>query len=241
MLRAGLLALWLVAAAASWWSAPRSVSYDEAKAAVAEGSLTAYQWGDSWDSDGPSPWFDGSTLRSTGASGPIFAWRTGDGRVRWTDTGDFGEVGLTGSLDQSSYSGPGAVGIAQDLLVAGMEHRTGIVDTPSPWITGAGAVLALVFLVLVVVGPAPKLGTRWFWFWLTYTAPYGLGLVFWLLRERPWSRTAWRAPRVGGGESRDRGFLGLLIGVLASCLIGALLLALNDGLGDQWVPQRGGW
>lgn len=240
MLRAVLLALWLVAAVASWWSAPRSASYDEAKAAVAGGRMTAYQWGDSWEPDSPRPWFDGPTLHSRDTSGPIFAWRTGDGRVHWTDTNDYDQVGLTGTVDQDNYSGAGAAAIAQDLLATGMEHRAGDVDDPSPWTFGAGGALALAFLVIVVAGPAPALGTRWFWFWLTCTAPHGLGLVFWLLRDRPWSRTGPRARKVGGAEPRDRGFLGLLIGILASCLIGALLAALNHGLGDQWVPQGSG-
>ena len=240
VLRAALLVMWLVAAAASWWSAPRQASYGEAKAAVAEGRLTAYQWGDSWDSSGPRPWFDGSTLQSTGAQGPIFAWCTSDGRVRWADTDDFGELSLTGNVEEDSYSGPGAAGIAQELKAAAMEDRAGAVDTRNPWIAGVGAVLAVAFLGIVVAGPAPVLGTRWFWFWLTWTAPYGLGLVFWLLRDRPWSRTARPAQKAGGGEPRDRGWRGLLIGILVSLLLSVLVAVLGGLLGDQWVPDVGG-
>jgi hypothetical protein len=90
---------------------------------------------------------------------------------------------------------------------------------------------------VIAAGPAPVLGTRWFW--LTYTAPYGLGLVFWLLRDRPWSRSAQLARTAGGEEKRDRGFLGLLIGVLASFPISALVMVLNMALGDRWVPSAG--
>ncbi|MEU7904963.1 hypothetical protein [Actinoplanes sp. NPDC049118] len=238
VLRAVLLAMWLLASAASWWSAPRPASYAEAKAAVAEKRLTAYQWGDSWDTQvSHLIWFDGAELTSTGTIGPLFVWRTGDGRVRWTDTEKFDEVTVNGAVAENDYSGPGATGLAQDLVAAGVADRTGAVDTTGPWLAGAGLVLALLVLGVIVAGPAPVLGTRWFWFWLTLTAPYGLGLVFWLLRDRPWSRTARPALGADGRQRRDRGFLGLLIGILASLLVSALVLVLNMALGDWWVPS----
>ncbi|MDI6105672.1 hypothetical protein QLQ12_44535 [Actinoplanes sp. NEAU-A12] len=236
VLRAALLLMWLVAVAASWWSAPRPAGYEEAKAAIAEQRLTAYQWGDSWDTGDQRPWFDGSTLRSEGNQGPIFAWRAGDGRVHWIDTGALDATGTAGTVEDGAYSGPGAAGIAQALIAAGVQDRAGAVDTPSPWISGAGAVLALFFFGVVVGGPAPVTGTRWFWFWLIYTAPFGLGMVFWLLRDRPWSAAARPARQVAGRETRARGWLGLLAGVAASFLLSAVVLVLNILLGDQWVP-----
>lgn len=238
MFRAALLVMWLVAAALSWWSAPRQAGYDEARAAVAGKHLTEYRWGDSWDSDGPRRWFGNPTLRSAGTQGPIFAWRTDDGRIHWTDTDDLGDATLTGTVDEDGYSGPGAASIAQDLAAAGLEDRSGAVDAQPPWVTGAEALLILAFLAVVVTGPAPVLGTRWYWFWLTWTAPYGLGLMFWLFRDRPWSRTA-RPAGKSDTDSRDRGWLGLLTGILASFLLSVVVSVLNGLLGDQWVPDVG--
>jgi hypothetical protein len=60
VLRLALVLLWLFAAAVSWWTAPRKQSYEQAAADVAAGRVTAYQWGDRWDADGPGPWFDAS-------------------------------------------------------------------------------------------------------------------------------------------------------------------------------------
>lgn len=252
VLRLALVVLWLLAAVLAWWTAPRKQSYDQAKADVAAGRVTAYQWGDRWDGDDPGPWFGVSALQSAGTLGPLFAWRTPDGQVRWTDTVDFDEVTTTGAVDDKSYSGAGAVGIAQELRAAGLEHRGGDVDSPGPVVAGIGFVLAAIFLGTVVAGPAPVLGTRWFWFWLVSLAPLGLGLLFWLARDRPWSRSAVPAPAVpapavpapaapapaaGRAERRDRGILGFAIGVLAAILISILLLTLHGILGDWWVPR----
>ena len=87
VLRLGLILLWLLGAATTWWTAPRKQSYDQARADVAAGRVTAYQWGDRWDGDGPRSWF--------------------------------------GAVDETSYSGQGAVGIAQDIRAAGLEERSG--------------------------------------------------------------------------------------------------------------------
>ncbi|WP_436531005.1 hypothetical protein [Actinoplanes sp. HUAS TT8] len=247
VLRVALLVLWLLAAAGSWWTAPRQVGYDEARAAIADKSLTVYQWGDTWDSNSRFVWFAAATLLSSGQPGPTFAWRTADGRVRWADTESFDQVTTTVAVD--GYSGPGAAGLAQQLQAAGLENRSGSVEAPGPWATGAAAVLALAVLVVIIAGPAPVLGTRWFWFWLTSLAPLGLGVIFWLLRDRPWSRSARPAEQPGrpwsrvtrAGASRDRGWFGLVLGLLAAFLLGVVLTVLNSLLGDRWVPQALTW
>jgi hypothetical protein len=239
-LRFVLVLLWLLAATAAWWTAPRKQSYDQARADVAAGRVTAFQWGDRWNADGPLPQLGTYALQRSGTLGPLLAWRTPDGRVNWTDTDDFGEVTTVGAIDQRSYSGPGALAIAQDIRAAGLEHRAGDVRSLGPVITGIGLVLAAIVLGVVVAGPAPVLGTRWFWFWLVYTAPYGLGLLFWLARDRPWSRTAASSAASGDVERRDRGILGLVIGLLATILISVLLVVLHEVLGDRWVPRPNG-
>ncbi|AVT35761.1 hypothetical protein [Plantactinospora sp. BB1] len=239
-LRLALVLLWLLAAGTAWWAAPREQSYDRARADVLDGRVSAYQWGDGWDVD-PLPWFHAPTLHASGTLGPLFVWRTPDGRVHWTDTGRFDQVSLGGTVEPADYSGPGAVGIAQHLRAAGLEHRAGDVHPlGAAAVTGLGLLLGAVFLGVLGAGPAPVHGTRWFWFWLVAIAPYGLGLLFWLGRDRPWSRSTAPVGMLGGGERRDRGALGFGLGVLAAILVGAVLLFLHDALGDRWVPRSGG-
>src|SRR5688500_2723597 len=120
VLRMALILLWLLAAFMTWWTAPRKQSYDQARADLAAGRATAYQWGDRWDVDRSRRWFGGATLQSSDTLGPLFAWRTPAGRVHWIDTGDYDEVTTTGAVDERSYAGPGAIGIAQDVQVAGL-------------------------------------------------------------------------------------------------------------------------
>lgn len=237
VLRIALVLLWLLAAVTAWWTAPRKQSYDQARADVVAGRVTEFQWGDRWDDPGPRPLFGVFALQSSGTLGPLFAWRTSDGRVRWTDTVDFDEVTATGAVDEKSYSGAGAVGIAQDIQAAGLENRNGDVGSTGPVVVGIGIALAAILLGVLVAGPAPALGTRWFWFWLVTMAPLGLGMLFWMARDRPWSRTTAPAPALGGTERRDRGLLGFGIGLLATFLIGILLLLLHEALGDWWVPR----
>ncbi|GIJ81209.1 hypothetical protein SAMN05443287_10915 [Micromonospora phaseoli] len=236
-LRLGLVALWLAAAGTAWWTAPRTQSYDQARADLAAGRVVAYQWGDHWDADRRPPWFDTSDLQSSGTLGPLFGWRTTDGRVWWTDTEHFGEVTTTGAVDESSYTGPGAVGLAQHLRAADLEDRSGSLQPLGPVVSGTGLAAAVIILGVVVGGPAPVLGTRWFWFWLVCLVPLGLGLLWWLAREHPWSRAASPPATPAGPRAPDRGPLGFALGLLATLLISLLVLALGQILGDQWVPR----
>ncbi|MBO4165043.1 hypothetical protein [Micromonospora antibiotica] len=236
-LRITLVLLWLLGAATTWWTAPRQQGYDRARADVVAGRVVAYQWGDRWQVDRSPPWFGSATLWASGTSGPLFAWRTPDGRVYWTNTDRFGQVSTTGAVEQESYSGPGAVGIAQQLRVAGLEHRADGVHSPMTVVSGTGLLVAVVALVVVVAGPAPVRGTRWFWFWLISLAPYGLGLLFWMARDHPWSRSAAAVTTRSPTYPRDRGVLGFGVGALASVLIGAVLLIVHQSLGDWWVPR----
>jgi hypothetical protein len=226
-----VIGLWLVAAATAWWTAPRQATYEQATADIRAQQVTGYEWGDRWRDERARPWFSGAVLESSGTLGPLFVWRTGSGRLFWADTADFDEVRSTGALDEQAYSGIGAVGIAQDLRAAGAAEPTGI-EARGRWADGIGIALALIFIVVLLAGPAPVHGTRWFWWWLVVLTPYGLGLLFWLARDRPWSRS----PEVADGRPRDRGILGFGLGLFATFLINIVLLLLNGALGDRWVP-----
>ena len=217
ILRLVLVGLWLVAAATAWWTTPRQAGYARAQADVLAGRVVAYQWGERWDGDDTARWFGRSTLVQGEKLGPLFVWRLPDGRVRWTDTGDFGQVTLTGTVDETEYAGAGAAGLAQTVRSAGLTDPYGDV-APVRWVVEViSLVLGLAALAVLVSGPAPVLGTRWYWFWLVALPPYALGLLFWLVRDRPWSRRA-----AGGGLRRDRGILGLLTGLLVALLLGGL-------------------
>ncbi|RZU54348.1 hypothetical protein EV385_6299 [Krasilnikovia cinnamomea] len=232
VLRIAVVGLWVLAAATAWWTAPRQQSYAQARADVAAGRVTTYQWGDRWDGN-TRRWFDDYGLQSSDTLGPLFAWRTPDGRWHWTDTTDFGEVMATGAALEKQYAGVGAAALAKELRDAGLDNALGDVGRPAI-VTGIEASLGLLFIGVLVAGPAPRLGTRWYWFWLVTVAPYGLGMLFWMFRDHPWSRTT-AAP--GDEDQRDRGVRGLLLGILSAFVIGLVVLALQSLLGDRWVPQ----
>ncbi|ROO61938.1 hypothetical protein EDC02_3898 [Micromonospora sp. Llam0] len=236
VLRLVIVLLWLVAAATAWWTAPRQHDYDQARADVAAGRVVAYQWGDSWDQSRRG-WFDVAELRSSGQLGPLFGWRTADGRVRWTNTATFGEVTAATADGGGSYAGPGAAALARDLRAAGLEERVGGVQSAMRVGTQIGFVLLVTFLAVLVGGPAPALGTRWYWFWLVFLAPFGLGLLWWLGLERPWSGGA---ALPGVDRRRYTGVLGFAFGLLAALGIGLLTMVLHGVLGDWWVPRPGG-
>jgi hypothetical protein len=232
VLRLALVLLWLIAAGTAWWTAPRQQSYEQARADVVAGRVVAYQWGDSWDAR-PGAWFGSATLRSSGELGPVFAWRTADGRVRWTDTYVSGEVIFTGAGYEEGFSTPGAAALARELRSAGLEQRVGGVQSADPIGLGIGFVLGVVFLAVILGGPAPVRGTRWYWFWLVYLVPYGLGLLYWLAREQPRSGTAATSLGLldGGTRRRHSGLFGFGVGLLAALLISLLTVAMRGFLG----------
>lgn len=239
-LRLALVLLWLLAAVTAWWTAPRQQSYEKARADSAAGHVVAYQWGDHWGANDPGHWFGAPVLQQgSGQPGPLFAWKTSDGRVHWTDTTTFDQVAVTDAVAVESYSGVGAVGIAQNLRDAGIDHRAILASQRTPVVTGIVVLLAAIALGVVIVGPTPHLGTRWFWFWLFFFTPHGLGLLYWLAREHPWARPTADPAAPGGGERRDRGALGFAIGIIVAIVYSAVLLILHRTLGDWWVPSPG--
>lgn len=237
-LRLTLVLLWLVAAVAAWWTTPREQSYEKARADAAAGRVTAFQWGDHWNSTDAGGWFEPPGLRQNYSQlGTFFAWKTSDGRSYWTDTTTFTQV--EAPIDDDGYFRPGAAGIAQQLRAAGIEQRGGTLPQGASITAGITFLLAVVILGVGIAGPPPRRGTRWFWFWLIYLTPQGLGLLFWLLREHPWARSAPHAAPSGSVERRDRGALGFAIGLILAILYIAVVSILHKALGDWWVPRPG--
>ncbi|MFI1991805.1 hypothetical protein [Actinoplanes sp. NPDC020271] len=176
IVRLVLVALWLVAASAAWWGAPREAGTGEAFADVREHRVVAYQLGTEWQDDSPDRWFAVPTLE-TGDQDRIFAWRTSDGRTHWADISDTPDLKLELSPDRSA-----------NVLYL------------STLINGIGLLFTLVFVGVLWVGPTPVTGTRWYWWWLFALVPFGLGLLYWTFHEVPWTRpdipesrdTGWR-------------------------------------------------
>jgi hypothetical protein len=91
----------------------------------------------------------------------------------------------------------------------------------------AGSVL---FLWALVSATDPVIGTKWFWFWFVPAAPLGLGLLWWLARERPWS------PRAPGREKRLTGWVGVGLGFLSGLAVSLLVWGLSSLFGDALLP-----
>lgn len=99
--------------------------------------------------------------------------------------------------------------------------------------------LALVLLWLVAAVAAWWTTPREQSYEKAYLTPLGLGLLFWLVREHPWARSAPHAAPSGSGERRDRGALGFAIGLILAILHIAVVPILHKALGDWWVPRPG--
>jgi hypothetical protein len=227
--RVVMVAIWLMIAAAAWWAAPREASLAELRTDIAANRVVSYEWGDSWNGSTRRDWFAPRQLRSTGKQGPLLAWRTPDRRVHWVDTGQFDRV--TVQDDARAYEGPGAAGIAAELRAAGLERRDRGFHPYAGLVGGASLLLLLTSVLLVIGGPAPVLGTRWFWFWLVAGLPWGLGMLFWMARERPW-----RTRPDGDPAKRDKGWRGRVLTIVGGILVGVLLLGINWVAGDWLVP-----
>jgi hypothetical protein len=227
--RIGLVLLWVLAAGLSWWTSPQEESYDQAGKDLAAGRVAAYQWGDRWDDQNQQRWFGSPELTSSGSTlGPLFVWRTTDGRVHWVDAERFDEVD---AVNDGRWSGPGAAALGREVEARGAGSQELTVGWVSAAVAWSGVALGLTFLGVVIWGPAPARGTRWFWFWVGALVPFGLGLLFWLARDRPWARSA-----VPDGRSRDGGLAGFAIGFLSSIFLGFVLIGLHELFGEFWVP-----
>ncbi|MEU1606681.1 hypothetical protein [Micromonospora matsumotoense] len=240
VVRVVLVAGWVVWVVLSWWSAPRQASTAQAAADLSAGRMVSYQWAEGWESNARWGWTDERTLRSSGTAGPLFSWRTTDWRVHHTEF-DRGSTGPdpAGSFDGMRYSGPQAAAFDQAVRSAARQPAAQGVDAPSP-VRVLPVLLLVQALVVLVVGPDPVRGTRWFWFWVLTGMPLGLGLTWWLARERPWHTAVGRPPEPTGRDPRDRWYVGLLVAIAASIVASILLYGLRHVLGDRYVPFDGG-
>jgi hypothetical protein len=225
VLRVVLVLGWVAWAGVTWWAAPRESTAEQVRADIAAGRLTYYEWGDGWRNEGglvsPFP----ADLQESGGPGPILLWHTTDGRRHHTTvdeptTGD-NSIPEANALDQQ--------------LLADEARRPA--DPPVGAIQ-AGLFIAgsLLFLWALVSAPDPATGTKWFWFWLVSGVPLGLGLLWWLARERPWRPQT--QPRFGppGRDNRLKWWAGIGVSILLGFAISLALIGLRSVLGEDVVP-----
>jgi hypothetical protein len=227
VLRLVLLGLWVVWAAAAWWTAPRAATVEQASADAAAHRIVAHQWTDSFgDASRSSLWFTPLWFTSgVQSTQQVLIWRTGFGRVHYTEVqpptpGSEFSIGLPSDFEQ---------------LRALLPQDSG--GTPVPYFAPVLAtVLALICLAILIQGPAPGLGTRWFWFFLG-GLPFGLGVLLWLRAERPWTEPEPPAPdRKTGQPKRYSGLTGLGLTILGGIAI-SIVVALLRSLPEWLIPS----
>jgi hypothetical protein len=228
VLRVAFVLGWVAWAGVTWWSAPRESTAAQARADLAAGRLAHYEWGDGWQNDGGlvSPFPTG--LQNGRGAGSMLLWHTTDGRRHYTTVEE-------APSSNDPPAGPEAHALATELSANEARQPA----DPPVGALQAGLLIAgsLLFLWALLSAPDPVTGTKWFWFWLVSVVPLGFGLLWWLARERPWSRRA--GPRSGppGRDNRLRWWAGIGIGILAGFGVSLVLLLLRIPLGDTLVPH----
>jgi hypothetical protein len=110
------------------------------------------------------------------------------------------------------------------------------------------AALALVGVLVLIFGPQPRRRTKWGTFWML-GIPAGVGLVWWVLTDSPWSAATdalpepaprQRGPVLGIVDRRGGGIM-FLIAIALSIVIafGWMVLRLLPGAADFSEPQAG--
>ncbi|GAA3960971.1 hypothetical protein GCM10022629_89190 [Amorphoplanes auranticolor] len=231
VLRVAFVLGWVAWAALTWWVSPREGTLDDARADLTAGRVTTYEWGRGW-SDATGLFSPGRPqLESADTDGPVFLWNTGDGRQHYITVPGGVPADVVDPAAQPRSVTPEGESLAAALRVF---HAH---DGPEAWpvgtlISGLSLAGVILFLWALVSASAPPAGgTRWFWFWLVGTAPLGLGLLWWLTRERPWSS---RAPV---REKRFKWWAGIGFGFLATLVLSLVLWGLHSLLGDALVPR----
>jgi hypothetical protein len=225
----GLLLASIVAAVALH---PREGSYNDLAAALKRDDVAAYTVTDrpTWLEPGPTMTPDEAAV----------AWRDRRGEIYVTDL--IAADGAAANLGLSSLPAAVADSRADDLMIPPVDGGSGHfvrlaearglphLDLTSNAAARLGRVLDvgwLLALALMLAHRQPRRATPWAWFWIS-TTTLGLGLLWWLLEERPWSQHAMAQPdllppraqrRLPGGDPRVTGGFGLVFMVAASVTV----------------------
>jgi hypothetical protein len=99
------------------------------------------------------------------------------------------------------------------------------------WAAIAGGLAGLLVVGTIIFGPQPRSFTKWGAFWWAML-PLGVGVIWLLLKEAPWSRTATSLPEplpyakqkeTPDGDSRRTWPLPFLLAILSGSVLNALL------------------
>jgi hypothetical protein len=253
------LVLIAVAVVMAIWGTPTTTSEAYFGEAVADRGVT------SWELDAPRSQYGLEV--ATGLSVTTTSGRE-SGTVIWTDT--LGRLHRTDVQVLLSQPDPKPPEGAELTDVAGVFGSNGYqVDlgatiaatamaggTPVPqYGLGAArflgfplAALALVGLLVLIFGPQPRRRTKWGTFWML-GIPAGVGLVWWVLTDSPWSATTdalpepaprQRGPVLGIVERRGGGVMFLIAFALSFVVgFGWVVLRLFPGAADFGEPQPG--
>ena len=151
VLRAVLVALWLVGATTAWWTEPHHAQLRDAEEDLGLHRVAVVCWGDRWQGQsGVGAWITQPQLVSDSADvDRIFAWRTTSGRVYYTNVDEPGPA-YDGVADSPSAE------LARKVLVPALAGTRITEDCGSLRPVGpapaAFALLGLASLVLLVRG-----------------------------------------------------------------------------------------
>jgi len=259
------LLLIAVAVVLAIWGTPSTTSEAYLGSAVADGGVT------SWEIDAPRSQYGlevatGLSITTTTSGDPVTVlWTDTRGRLHRTDVRGLlaqpdptppegAELGdLTAGVVSNGYQVDLGATIAA--TAAATSATTGN-DYPVPqYGVGAArflglplAALAFVGFLVLVFGPQPRRRTKWGTFWML-GIPAGVGLVWWVLTDSPWSATTdalpepaprQRGPVLGIVDRRGGGVM-FLIAIALSFVVGFgwLVLRLFPGAADFGEPQPG--
>lgn len=240
-LRVGLIGAWCLWAVLAWWTAPRPADVEKVRADIAANDVAVYQWAGSWERPTVSSWGSVPRLRMGSREGPLFVWRTHDGRTYYAvlDSGDASPAEPLFVAGTANFLGPQTESVRAALMASLLDTGRPLHGDVRPASRYLATAIGLVGLAILLGGPAPVIGTRWYWFWIGAGIPLGLGMVAWLILERPWSQRVGRSSEPGV-DKRDRGLIGFLITVVAAAVLSALGVLLRSTFGTSLIPELPG-
>jgi hypothetical protein len=226
--RIGLVVLWILWAALAWWTSPRHADTERMRADFDTGRVVAFEFADSLD--GRGPWGVSLTFRFAPQSNEILVWRTPDWRLHYTTF----DLPLD-AVDQAGTPLSETHRMIEDYLAGHQDTTLG--GTRPALLTYLSLALVLVGLGVLLAGPDPVIGTRWYWFWFGFI-PFGLGLLYWLAKERPWTDPPPRPiDRKTGRPARREGLTGFLVQLASGFVVSLVVLGLGALLGNAVVPN----